>query len=293
MAFFIGVLMKKSRFWSFVLVTAVYILAIASGVAAYIWLPYSMPVNLFLADVIATAVTFIFSVILGNASVYDPYWSVQPIVILTAFALNVEMTLAGWLAFIAVWLWGARLTANWAYTFHGLEHQDWRYTMLKQKTGVMYPFINFLGIHLFPTIVVFLCEMPAVYLMSSAQFNAWNVAGFIICLVAVTLQLVSDVQMQAYRKNRSTPFIRTGLWKHSRHPNYLGEILMWWGIAVMATLSIGKWYFIIGALVNTLMFLFVSIPMADNRQSKKDGFEEYKRQTRMLFPFPKKVKEAE
>lgn len=89
--------------------------------------------SLLIADVVATVVTFIFSVIFDNASVYDPYWSVQPPVILVAFAVGQELTLFGVLLLIVVNFWGIRLTANWAYTFANLNHQDWRYTMLKEK----------------------------------------------------------------------------------------------------------------------------------------------------------------
>jgi len=91
-----------------------------------------------------------------------------------------------------------------------------------------------------------------------------------------------------YRKNRTTPFIRTGLWKYSRHPNYLGEILMWWCVGLACVVSTGLAILLVGALVNTLMFLCVSIPMADKRQSRKEGFDEYKRQTWALLPFKKK-----
>ena len=70
---------------------------------------------------------------------------------------------------------------------------------------------------------------------------------------------------------------------------YLGEILMWWGIGVSAVSALGMnyWYLLAGALANTLLFLFVSIPMADKRQSRKAGFPDYKNETNMLLPIPK------
>ena len=119
--------------------------------SVYRALPYEFWLRLLISDVLATAIVFVFSCILHNASVYDPYWSVQPPLILTLFALGSRLTLVRFLLVIAVWYWGIRLTANWAYTFYGLHCQDWRYTMLKEKTGHLYPLINFLGIHLFPT----------------------------------------------------------------------------------------------------------------------------------------------
>ncbi|MBQ7224711.1 MAG: DUF1295 domain-containing protein [Clostridia bacterium] len=280
----------ENRALSFIIVALVYVVATAVGVAVYLALPFDFWLSLLLADIVATAVTFAFSLIFSNASVYDPYWSVQPLVICVAFALGKNLTLMHILPLVAVGLWGVRLTANWAYTFGGLTHQDWRYTMLSQKTGKAYPIINFVGIHLVPTLVVYGCVLPVVFLLeSSGEINALSVAAFIVSLIAVTLQLVSDIQMQAYRKNRTTPFIRVGLWKYSRHPNYLGEILMWWGIALYAlSVTPTMWWLIAGAVANTVLFLAVSIPMADGRQSKKEGFTQYKKQTRMLLPIFKK-----
>ena len=91
--------------------------------------------------------------------------------------------------------------------------------------------------------------------------------------------------MHKFRKHRSGSFIRNGLWKYSRHPNYLGEITMWWGVGLSVTAAApSAWYLLLGALANTVLFLAVSIPMADKRQSRKEGFSEYKKQTRMLLP---------
>jgi steroid 5-alpha reductase family enzyme len=105
----------------------------------------------------------------------------------------------------------------------------------------------------------------------------------VLAFIAPVFQGLADVQMHAFRKEGSGGFIRTGLWKHSRHPNYACEILMWWSVGLACFFALDRqWSLLTGALVNTLMFLFVSIPMADNRQSRKPGFEEYKKSTRML-----------
>ena len=284
---------KESKKASFALVCVVYLLAAAVGIGVYLALPFAWWLSLLIADVAATLLTFACSVILSNASVYDPYWSVQPIVILIAFFMQSSVTPPRVLLLIAVCLWGVRLTANWAYTFGNLTHQDWRYTMLKQKTGAFYPLINLLGIHLVPTLVVWGCILPAVYVM--LQDSALNV-GFclfvLLCLLAVLLQGSADCQMHRFRRRKTGGFIREGLWKHARHPNYLGEILMWWGVA-LATVCLfpSAWYLCAGALANTLLFCAVSIPMAERKQSKKPGFAAYKAQTRVLLPVPKKQKE--
>lgn len=288
--------MIKNRFASFAIIIVVYVIAATAGIFFYNFLEqmnqgegFSYQLLLLAADVFATLVVFIFSLIFKNASVYDPYWSVQPPVILIAALIKLHAqtgatgSLAGWLLF-AVIFWALRLTANWCYNFKSFEYQDWRYVMLKEKTGRLYPLINALGIHLFPTFVVYLCILPAVTAIHErAEVKPLCLVFILLSVASAIFQGIADVQMHRFRKVGTGGFIRTGLWKKSRHPNYACEILMWWGIGLASVIAIGgSWYLLTGALVNTLMFLFISIPMADKHQSRKPGFEEYKKATRML-----------
>ncbi len=281
--------LKQNRAASFIAVTLIYIFAAAVGIAIYRALTLDWWLSLLIADVAATVSTFIFSIIFKNASVYDPYWSVQPPVILVAFAVGKELTAFGVLLIVAVSYWAIRLTANWGYTFGGLDHQDWRYTMLEEKTGAFYPIINFVGIHMVPTLVVYGCILPAVYAVREGlTANVASVLFVCLSLGAATMQGIADIEMHKFRKNRNGAFIRLGLWKYSRHPNYLGEILMWWGIGLSVVCAAPHaWWLLSGAIANTALFLAVSIPMADGRQSRKEGFSEYKKQTRMLLPIKK------
>ena len=286
--------MIKNRFLSLSVIILVYAVAIAGGLSLYNYLEqagcFSYPIRLLLADVFATVIVFIFSLIFANASVYDPYWSVQPPVILGVVLIKCGGSFFAWGVFAAVLLWGLRLTANWAYNFKSFEYQDWRYTMLKEKTGRLYPLVNFLGIHLFPTLVVYLCILPAVIAVhNAAVLNFFSAPFLLLSFAAPVFQGIADIQMHRFRNDKSPDrgnFIRTGLWKKSRHPNYACEILMWWGIAWTCFFSMpvsgASWFLLCGALINNLMFLFISIPMADKRQSLKPGFDEYKKATRML-----------
>ncbi len=280
--------LKENRVASFIIVTLVYIIATTIGVVMYRSLSTEWWISLLISDVVATIVTFIFSLIFNNASVYDPYWSVQPAVILALFATGKKLNMLGVLLIIVVFFWAIRLTANWAYTFHGLKFQDWRYTMLKEKTGAFYPVINFLGIHMVPTLVVYGCVIPSIYaIINEVSFSVYCIPFLLLSVCAVIMQGTADIQMHKFRNHRDSTFIHTGLWKHSRHPNYLGEILMWWGVALAVFVATKNVYLLIGAFANNLLFLFVSIPLADNRQAKKEGYYEYQKQTRALFPIKK------
>lgn len=288
--------MRQHRGAGFAAIGAIYVVAAAVGVIVFLALPQpSLPWRVLAGDLAATLFVWLAGVALRNASVYDPYWSVAPIVILTGLAARTGKLDAGTvLLLVAIWYWGVRLTANWAVTFINLSTQDWRYDDLKAKFPRLFQLVSLTGITLFPTIVVYLCLLPAVEFVRRGGLNAWTVAGFAVCVGAATLQLVADAQMQAFRRAHALAddggtrheIIRTGLWRHARHPNYLGEIAMWWGVyLMMLSVAPGQWVLGAGALVNTGMFLFVSIPMADRRNAAlRPGFDAYRRETNSLLP---------
>ena len=116
------------------------------------------------ADIIATVIIYLGSYSYRNSSIYDPYWSVVPPLILLFWIFNIETINMLNLYFLAfsVLFWGIRLTYNWARGWEGLKQEDWRYLDLRKKTGRYYQLVNFFGIHLFPTIIVFLCCLPFV-----------------------------------------------------------------------------------------------------------------------------------
>ncbi len=282
--------MKNNRIASLGFVAAVYIVAIAVGLLVYKSLSFPIAFSLLIADFAATVVVFAFSCIVGNASVYDPYWSVQPLVIGIALFTTHGVSPLSMLMFTVILVWGIRLTGNWVCEFYNLTYQDWRYTMLAEKTKFLYPVVNFLGIHLVPTLVVWACVLPlADAIVYHLDLNVFSVVFVVLGLGAVVLQTIADVQMRNFRKNRTSTFMRQGVWKYSRHPNYLGEICLWWCMALACICAHpSMWYLCAGAFANTMLFAFVSIPMADGRQSKKPGWDLYKKQTHALLPIYKK-----
>lgn len=286
---------KTNRTIGFVLITLSYLTALVIALIVFKNAGHTIWMNLFLADLAGTFVIWVSSLLLNNASVYDPYWSIQPIVILPLLMLHVgKITTSSLLLCAVVIVWGARLTINWISTFKGLHEQDWRYDQIKQQTGQLYPLVNLLGIQLMPTLIVYACIIPIVFvILQSPDFTPLILPGLMISVIGVSLETIADRQMQDFRrKNLSkSAIIREGLWKYSRHPNYLGEILMWWGVYLVCLASSpSAWMLGLGALLNTALFLFISIPLAEKRLAKyKEGFSEYQKQTRMLLPFPKKV----
>ena len=98
--------LKSCRPLSFLAVAGIYLLAAAGGILLYLALPFSAWLSLLIADAAATVFVFLFSLLLGNASVYDPYWSVQPMVILLGYLCGGHIHPGGILITAVVCIWG-------------------------------------------------------------------------------------------------------------------------------------------------------------------------------------------
>lgn len=241
------------------------------------------------ADVAATIVVWIAGIIFNNSSVYDPYWSIAPPVIIVSwlYIRGGELNAADVLLLIAVMVWGVRLTYNWVKRFKGFTDQDWRYIMLHDKAPKLWFLTNFGGINMMPTLFVYLGMMPAysiIFTKGSVGFLSY--IGLAIALVCVLLQLMSDNHMEKYRAMERKGCIDVGLWRYSRHPNYLGEVFFWWSLLIIQMGYNGTvWPNIIGAVFMTGLFVFVSIPMMEKYLiDKYPDYAEYKRKVPMLLP---------
>ena len=118
-------------------------------------------IDLLQADIAATVIIYVGSIMVRNASMYDAYWSVGPLLFLVYWLEMVdEVSVRAMLVSGLVFIWGVRLTYNWYRGWTDMKHEDWRYVDLKKKTKFFYPFVNLMGIHIFPTILVFLGALP-------------------------------------------------------------------------------------------------------------------------------------
>ena len=278
-----------SKWCSVALIAAIYTLAGVAGWLLFSWLTAQamQPIlALLLADVLATIVVWAFGLLYENVSVYDPYWSVFPPVafLLWAFYTGV-WSVPVILLLIASWYWGWRLTRNWAITFKGIGHEDWRYTKYRDRHPVVFHTINFFGLNMMPTLVVFAAMLPGLKLFEMADSaNILTYFGCIVCIASATIQLIADKQSHDFRAAHPGKVCNVGLWKHGRHPNYFGEIQFWWGIWIMYASLNGIDMFIGGAIAMTALFLCISIPLMEKRQlANKPDYAEYRKQTRILI----------
>ncbi len=244
----------------------------------------NLMLTLFYADIIATIIIYLSSYIFKNSSIIDPYWSVAPPLLLLFWIVKTDSVniINTFILSTSILFWSIRLTYNWFRNWNGLDQEDWRYIELKGKFGKYYQIINFLGIHLFTSLIVFSCCMPFKYIVEKQITNISIIIGFIICFIGVLYEIIADQQLYNFKKNNSKKIIWIGLWKYSRHPNYYGEILFWWGLYIY---SYNILYLIIWPICMTLMFLFISIPWIEKKiLITRPEYKKYQQEVNLLFP---------
>lgn len=289
--------MSKAR--SLLLVTLAYVVAIAAA-AAWLYLGPStgrLWLDTLIADVVATVVIFVFSRAYRNSSFYDAYWSVIPPVLLLYWWWQGPIGVSGpgalrtWLMAAVMGYWAIRLTRNWAIGFAGLHHEDWRYPVLREAAPRFEFLIDFFGIHLFPTLQVFVGMLP-VYIACTRPGDglAWLAwLAFAVGIAAVTLELVADAQMRRFVAAHPGAAMDQGLWAWSRHPNYLGELGFWLSMALFGIAAApGQWWWLfVGVAVMLAMFLGASIPMMEKRSlERRPQYQDVIDRVPMLLPRP-------
>jgi steroid 5-alpha reductase family enzyme len=194
-------------------------------------------------------------------------------------------------ASLLVVVWALRLGA---YLFRRILRMkvDHRFDGMRERP------LRFARFWLLQAITVAVVMLPVSYLLDRDHppgFGIWSVVGAGVWLTGLVVEAVADAQKAAFKakeENRRR-FVASGLWGYSRHPNYFGEMLVWWGLFVYVVPVLHGWAFavIVGPVFITLLLLFVSgIPPLERRADEKYGddpaYRDYKRRTSVLVPLP-------
>ncbi len=254
--------------FSYVLALVVAVISSSFFMDGHLWKAITI------GHIVATLIIYLASVLAKNSSFYDPFWSIAPLPIvmyLSFMSYERDKNLLKVLVIlIPVIYWSLRLTNNWRRSWKGLSHEDFRYIDLKTRFKKFPYLIDFFGIHLYPTLQVNFSLFPLYYYFLS-DFSPVPIALYIFSFFtigAVFLEHLADEQMREFRsqpENKGKTMNRS-LWKYSRHPNYLGEVLFWWGLYLMTlSVNLNFWWLFICPLSMTLMFTLVTCSMMDNR----------------------------
>jgi steroid 5-alpha reductase family enzyme len=273
-------------------VSAVYAAAIALAWLVFELAPYE-PHGAMVAGLYASvAATFAAALHTKNGSVFDPWWSILPPIAalwLTGLSDHPDLTARQLAVHAVVWFWAVRLTANWAVSWPGLDHEDWRYVDMVNNWPFPAWLVRLVPVMLIPASFVAAGCLPLypALALGDTGFGLLDAAALALGLAATSLEFVSDEQMRVFAARKQPgDVMQEGLWAWSRHPNYLGEILFWFSLWLFALAAAPAWWWTgIGAVAILALFVFGSIPLLDKRsRERRPGFSEYEARTPALIP---------
>ncbi|MDT8336320.1 MAG: DUF1295 domain-containing protein [Candidatus Izemoplasmatales bacterium] len=248
-------------------------------------------------------VFFIVATIIKNNSIVDIGWGLGFVV--TAwilFFIKADYGIEKIIVNILVSLWGLRLF------YHILKRnifaeEDFRYKKWREDWGKWVVPRAFLQIFMLQGFFMFVVGLGIFWINVTTFTGDLSipvlVIGVIIWIIGYYFEVVGDRQLKKHiaNKNKKQKLMTTGLWKYTRHPNYFGEAVMWWGIFVIVlalpTDSIRKYIAVISPLVITYLLRFVSgVPLLEKKMKESPGWDEYAKVTNAFIPwFPKKNNE--
>lgn len=198
---------------------------------------------------------------------------------------------------VLIILWGARLSV-YLYMRNRDKSEDFRYRQWREQWGRWFKWRSFIQVYLLQTVLLAGVVLLPLYANTICQ-TVWTVStvvGMLVWLTGWVFQWVGDLQLSRFIQNKPYPgaIMQSGLWRYTRHPNYFGEILMWWGIFLMVGLSTCGWWAVISPLLITGLICFVSgIPMLEKKYAGHTEYAAYKRRTSALIPWwPKAGRES-
>ncbi len=290
-----------------ILLLFVYIVAFIIGFWVSTQYGYGILAKSAVAVAVTVSVIFIGSLTFNNSSVFDPYWSIAPpmmVIFYLAMAFGDQPVDANTgvgailvasprilILFFLTLAYSARLTWNFLRSWPGMTHEDWRYVDFRKNSGKAYWLVSLSGIHLFPALMVFggTLSIWVTVVQGYRPMNMIDLLAIVVTGYAIMLEATADKQLRTFllQNKEAGKTMNQGLWSMSRHPNYLGEILFWWGLYLFALAANPTfWWAIAGPLAITLMFIFASIPMIEKRMLyRRKDYKAYQEKVSMLIPW--------
>lgn len=239
--------------------------------------------------------TWLLSLAVKNASIVDIVWgfgfAVNSIVLAIIVDGNSGRQI---LVAVLVSVWGFRLAAYLAKRNIG-HGEDWRYKAMRKKQGSSFGIISLVTVFGLQGALMWVVSLPVMFSSGDISPGVGPIAviGILVWLVGFVFEALGDYQLVQFKKdsNNAKKVMDKGLWSLTRHPNYFGNALLWWGIWIVAAETGSGIFSIIGPVVMTFFLLRVSgVPMLERSLSKRrEGWDEYARKTSSFIPRPPKA----
>jgi len=253
---------------------------------AQAWLPWSVMLSLAVA-------VWLLSLKLRDVSIVDSLWSIFFIVFTLLFAWRMRSdTMASFVLIALIVLWGLRLSIYITVRNHG-NGEDRRYQAIRARNQPNFGFKSLYLVFLLQAVLAAAIVLPVVPILNGAQHaNPLTYAGFTIAAFGAAFETIADAQMARFKATRGAQdtVMDRGLWRYSRHPNYFGEAVFWWGIWVASASMGGAWTVFSPLLMTWLLTRVSGVPLleADLRQ-RSPAYRDYLTTTPRFVPgWPKR-----
>lgn len=226
-------------------------------------------------------------------SVIDIAWPLGFIVI-TLGSLPENLHQKHFIVLLMVLVWGLRL-ATYLFFRNLKVGEDWRYAEWRRQWGNRVILVSYFKVYWLQTFLLLLVSLPLLLglpTLASTPLQVIQFLGLALWLLGITIQTTADYQLAKHKALKSTKILTTGIWKYSRHPNYLGEFLVWWGIlfflwneqmGLFLLMALGP------AFLSFLLLRVSGVPMLEKKWKNNAHYQEYCRKTPSFFPSLKKV----
>lgn len=234
---------------------------------------------------------WLISLVRRDVSIVDLFWAVGFVLIAWATLVNSgNWTAAAVAAAIMVTVWGVRLSGYLTWRNWG-EPEDRRYAEMRQHHGKRFPLVSFFTVFALQAFLTWIIAMPLQLGIPELQaLAAVQVLGIVLWLVGLGFESIGDYQLARFKADpdNSGQVMNRGLWRYTRHPNYFGDFLVWWGF-YFTTLQPDTWHLtLIGPVVMSVLLLRVSgvTLLEKSLSSRLEGYEQYVKNTSAFFPWP-------
>jgi steroid 5-alpha reductase family enzyme len=233
------------------------------------------------------ALLWLVSLKVDDAGIVDYYWGLGfPVIGWTTYAMTGGGT-AALILLAGTTVWALRLAAHMILRHQKTRVEDPRYAKMRAEGGPNFKMRSLATIFLLQGLLLWLIASPLHATGLMIETNALFWFGLIIFVVGLVYETVADWQLMQFRNNprNSGRLMQDGLFRYSRHPNYFGEIVLWWGLAIAAFAASGSPYLFVGPALLTLILLRISgPPMMAAHLAGRPGYEEWLRRTPALIP---------
>lgn len=245
---------------------------------------------------ILVTLLWLLSTIIKDVSIVDLFWGLGFVIVNALYFYNSgNFYTRKIVLFVLVSLWGLRLSIYLAWRNIG-KGEDYRYRDFRESYGInRYWWVSFFQTFLLQGALIMFVSLPLLGTNIHTDSNGliWlDYIGIVLFIIGFTFEAGGDFQLAKFKSNPNNKgkVLKTGFWKYTRHPNYFGDVTVWWSFAFFSLAS-GSYWPVIGSIGMTLLIIKVSgVAILEKKlNNTKPEYREYIQKTNSFFPwFPKK-----